>query len=343
MSETSVTTESLSRTGQYGAFNDAVVSLFDLAGYEVQREYRIDNIVLDLMVKNEQVEYAVEVKYMTIAMGRNALDRAVEQTIHHASQVKMTPMLIVSRAIEDSVREEYKSAYPDLIVLDTANLMYIASKDQAVYDTLVSSFPEVVSDVELKEPDQRIKFSWLEHGDTLPSIIKAFSLCAEGYEGAFKFENVCYDALNYAFADDLMVWRRQNRTEDGLFRFDLICRIKDGNQKPFWKMMEQFFHTKYIVFEFKNYKDKVSQSVVFTTEKYLYPKALRTVGIIISAHGADKHAVAAAKGVFRESGKLLLLLDKKDLIRMCEMKNGEDDPSNFLMDRLDQLLCELEK
>lgn len=136
MSETSVTTESLSRTGQYGAFIDAVVSLFDLAGYEVQREYRIANIVLDLMVKNEQVEYAVEVKYMTIAMGRNALDRAIEQTIHHASQVKMTPMLIVSRAIEDSVREEYKNVYPDLIVLDTANLMYIASKDQAVYDTL---------------------------------------------------------------------------------------------------------------------------------------------------------------------------------------------------------------
>ena len=249
--------------------------------------------------------------------------------------------MIISRTIEESLRQQYKNEYPDLIILDIANLLFIARNDQNTYDRVVSNLPEVVSDVEPKEPE--INLSWHANDDTYQSIINNFESCKEGNEGAFRFEDICTDALKYAFAEDLLLWKTQNRTADGLFRFDLICRIKEGNQKPFWKTMEQFFLTKYIVFEFKNYKEKVTQSIVFSTEKYLYPKALRTVGLIISASGADEHAVAAAKGVFRETGKLMLLLDKEDLRKMCEMKNNEDDPSNFLMDKLDCLLCELEK
>ena len=91
------------------------------------------------------------------------------------------------------------------------------------------------------------------------------------------------------------------------------------------------------------YRCKITQKEIYTTEKYLYPKALRSVGIIISANGADNNAIWAAKGVFRETGKLILLLDKTDLKAMCKMKKDNDDPTNYLMGKLDILLSELEK
>ena len=128
-----------------------------------------------------------------------------------------------------------------------------------------------------------------------------------------------------------------------MYRFDLLCRIKDGNQKTFWSIIERYFNTKYVIFEFKNYSNPVTQKEIYTTEKYLYSKALRSVGILISPHGYEENAHWAAKGCLRENGKLIILLETKDLIEMNKMKIEQEDPSSYLLDKLDELLLELEK
>ena len=98
-----------------------------------------------------------------------------------------------------------------------------------------------------------------------------------------------------------------------------------------------------MVFEFKNYNNPITQKEIYTTEKYLYSKALRSVGIVISAHGYDENAFWAAKGCLRENGKLIMLLETEDLIEMNKMKIDQEDPSNYLLDKLDEFLLELEK
>ena len=45
----------------------------------------------------------------------------------------------------------------------------------------------------------------------------------------------------------------------------------------------------------------------------------------------------------RENGKLIMLFDTKDLIAMNKMKIEQEDPANYLLDRLDNLLLNLEK
>lgn len=339
----SETSEMSSRVYLYEQFIDTIAYIFKQAGYEVIREHKIKDIAIDLVVKDEEEAYAVEVKYITNFLDKNALKRVLTKTLDHASLANMTLVLVISSIIERRVKERIKKSFPKLIIIDLANLLYIANNGKQVYDRIVSCLPTVVDGIVPVKTDQRLNLSWLEHGEAYQSIVDAIMQCEPGKKEFASFEKACVDALKYAFAGDLALWKEQAETVEGLFRFDLVCRIKDGNQKSFWKIMEQFFHTKYIVFEFKNYTDKVNQSVVFTSEKYLYPKALRTVGIIISANGTDKHAISAANGVFRETGKLLLLLDKDDLLQMCAMKNEDDDPSDLLMDKLDQLLCELDK
>ena len=167
--------------------------------------------------------------------------------------------------------------------------------------------------------------------------------CEAGKSLARTYEVLCVKLLENIFSEDLALWREQQKSNKDLYRFDLLCRIKDGNQKTFWSIIERYFNSKYVVFEFKNYSDPITQKEIYTTEKYLYSKALRSVGILISAHGYDENAFWAAKGCLRENGKLIVLLETKDLIEMNKMKIDQEDPSNYLLDKLDELLMELEK
>lgn len=70
---------------------------------------------------------------------------------------------------------------------------------------------------------------------------------------------------------------------------------------------------------------------------------MRSVAFIISANGYDENAYWAAKGSLRENGKLIILLDTNDLIAMNKLKISQENPAEYLLDKLDNLLLDLEK
>ena len=160
---------------------------------------------------------------------------------------------------------------------------------------------------------------------------------------AAAYEKLCTRTLMRIFADDLTLWREQAKSNSDLFRFDLICKIKRDNHKDFWEMAERYFSSKYIIFEFKNYSGKVTQKEVYTTVRYLYTKAMRGIAIIISPNGMDDNGGKACRGVLRDEGKLILSLTNDDLLEMLRMKEDGEDPADFLSDKLDELLIDLEK
>ena len=67
------------------------------------------------------------------------------------------------------------------------------------------------------------------------------------------------------------------------------------------------------------------------------------MGIIISQSGYNENAIWAAKGCLRENGKLLVLLTTDDLIEMSIIKENQEDPAEYLLQKLDNILMELEK
>lgn len=159
-----------------------------------------------------------------------------------------------------------------------------------------------------------------------------------------NYEKIVTAILKYVFGDYLTLWEKQKRSNDGLYRFDLCCKIKHGSQPEFFDTIKDFFHTKYIVFEFKNYTEAVTQQEIYTTEKYLYQKALRSVAIIVSRKGADKNALRAARGCLRENGKLILCLSDADLLELLRIREeGERATAELLSDMLDGMLIHLEK
>ena len=130
---------------------------------------------------------------------------------------------------------------------------------------------------------------------------------------------------------------------DDLYRFDLICKIKNDVNDDFFSTLNTYFNTRYIVFDFKNYTEEITQKEIYTTEKYLYDKALRKVAIIISRKGIDKNALQAIKGSIRKQGKVILSLTDDDMLKMIQMHNNGNNPTDYLSIKLDKLLIELEK
>lgn len=145
------------------------------------------------------------------------------------------------------------------------------------------------------------------------------------------------------FSDDLEFLGAQKESNDRLYRFDYCCKIKHGELNEFFDTIQRFFNTKYIVFEFKNYKEEITQQEIYTTEKYLYEKALRKVAIILSRKGADKNAQKAARGCLRENGKLIICLSDEEIIKLIDIKSRAEDPGYVLEKILDDMLVELEK
>ena len=164
-----------------------------------------------------------------------------------------------------------------------------------------------------------------------------------GKEEATKYEEVCVDIIKFLFSEHIQFYKEQKKSNADLYRFDFCGKIKHGNISEFFETIQRFFNTKYIIFEFKNYKEEITQKEIYTTEKYLYEKALRKVAIIISRKGSDESAKKAARGSLRELGKLIVCLSDEDINKLIDMKINKEDPADYLEALLDDMLMDLEK
>ena len=101
------------------------------------------------------------------------------------------------------------------------------------------------------------------------------------------------------------------------------------------------FRARYVVFEFKNFREKISQTEIFSTEKYLYTAALRPIAIIIARNGVDKGGTKAMIGALREQGKLIICVTLAELCALLRGYDKGDDPSNMLLEKLDSMLVSI--
>lgn len=318
-------------------FEDIVAKIFRKSGYATNQNVQLEDKKgdIDIIVEKDNRKFCVEVKYSRIT------EKAIQQIYSMAESNGMEPLLVTAYEIEEKRKEYYQKGYPCIIFIDITNLLFAVQSDAELRNELVASLPYVVDNIIPKEGS--IQLGYLRHNDYTNSLIKEMEFCNAGKSLARTYEELCFKLLENIFSEDLALWRTQQKSNKDLYRFDLLCRTKEGNQKTFWSIIERYFNSKYVVFEFKNYNDPITQKEIYTTEKYLYSKALRSVGILISAHGYDDNALWAAKGCLRENGKLIMLLETKDLIEMNKMKANQEEPSNYLLDKLDELLLELEK
>lgn len=275
---------------------------------------------------------------------------------HVAKEAELECLLIVSSVVPRAIKEQLKEK--GIILWDRsniANFLLAVNRDDLLVDLgqfitesqqgIDTSYP--YEDIDEDTSQDPLSYFSSNLPQTAQPLNKGELLITElneiplGKPGWSSFERKCIEMLKYLFDADLSVWDAQVRTDDSLSRYDLISRIVAMDD--FWRTLVQSFNSRYILFEFKNYIDPLPASQIYTTERYLYPKALRAVSMIIARKGASLNAVSAAKGALRENGKLILILNQEDLEEMLRRKDRGDSPSDYLSDKLDEHLISLSR
>lgn len=251
-------------------------------------------------------------------------------------------ILVVANIVSDEIKESCKVEF-GIFIWDIRNLLWLFKEISVIKNEFIALLNYSVESIEPERPIPTI-FNNNEEKSENCSLKEKLQRIKPGLEQYPQYEDVCVEILRYVLGDYLTLWNVQEKTNNGMYRFDLCCKIKSGTNQDFFNMVQQYFNTKYIVFEFKNYNEQITQKEIYTIEKYLYEKALRRVAVIISRRGANENALAAAKGSLRETGKLILCLSDKDIMALIDIKDkNEQSTGNFFEAMLDDLLIHLEK
>lgn len=204
-----------------------VLKVFREAGYLVPSEKAENDRLkdIDIVVEKELRKYCIEIKFSKI------VENGVQRICNIAEEYKMIPILITFQNIKEEKRDYYYKKYPKLILIDIKNLLYTVKDAPKLYNELVAMLPYSIDNIEPQKGF--INLDSIQHNDYTSSLIKEINLCQSGKCSFVKYEELCCKLLKNIFSEDLALWRSQQKSNKDLYRFDLLCRIKDGNQKTF--------------------------------------------------------------------------------------------------------------
>lgn len=158
------------------------------------------------------------------------------------------------------------------------------------------------------------------------------------WRGFEKFVNKFVEVYFEGYIGKL---EEQESTDECLQRYDAIASLSyKKNETPFFEILKNCFNCRYLVFEAKYYQKSITQNEIWRTSKYLYKTALRSVAIVFtSSEYADDGAKITQKGLLREQGKLILVVDKNDIEKLLEDRRL--DIETLLKNKLDDLMIHL--
>ena len=318
-----------------------IKEIFQSAGYTIS-DVQPRSTEYDFIAQNSSDCFMVEVK----ARAGGFLIRAADllnskfELLKRTEQSLTKAMLVVADMVDDTTRSFIIEKYKNIELVDISELLYCIRDNDLLRSELISRLDFSTEKIKLKPWNIESPTRMVDKSASLIERLNSHNCGKRGFRG---FEEICIDILTYLFEDVLCEIKPQEYSNKEIFRFDAVARIKSGDKSDFWSIVENNYNSRFILFEFKNYKELIGQTQIFTTEKYLYDKALRRVGIVISRNGANENALWAAKGCLRENGKLILNLCDSDLISMLKIKAKGEDPSDYLMKVLEELLLQLEK
>jgi len=306
-----------------------------------------DGYDLQAVIDNEQ--WAIEVKfYRTVRAQPTLIETAATRLVKNGLKARASKaMLVMSCVLTPELRQAFEKKF-SVVFVDQVDLRnWVAAYPQLAeeLDALVEADPSDPYVNASANLDPRRSERPLEDIANRQQDTEGSRLCNElrsikRGKGAWQqYERVCEKILKYLFPNDLHGWHKQKRTDDGLNRYDFICRVRPTTE--FWKFAIDHLNSRYALFEFKNYSGKIKQGQILTTEKYLLERGLRRMAIIFTRVGADDHAVQMTRGAMREHGKLMLIIDDDTVCGMLHMKERGGDPTDCLFEIADNFLMSL--
>ena len=300
-----------------------------------------ENYVPDLIVEFDEKKYCIEIK---IKFSSNIFGRNLDDFYDFIKSENISGILVVLDKVPGEYKKMVKEKY-DIIIYDISNILYLIYDDENLQRDLNGLIGFSLDNVIPEETSIKLDSNKIKYKEKYgrKNYIEELNKIGEGRNKSKEYEVLLEEIIKNIFSNELTLFQQQSRTEDGISIFDMICKIKNGVNDDFFTILEKYYKTKYILFEFKNYSNVIKQGQICTTEKYLFETALRKVAIIITRHGIDENGMKLTKGILRESGKLIIVLNDEDVKEMIRIYEGGEKATIVLEKKLDGLLTTLEK
>lgn len=303
------------------AFEDWIADLFRELGFKVFPEAQLADGGVDLLVERDGIQHPVEISAVrsTIVMHKIRRDAERLRSLRALAPEVGRPILATLSPLTAEARHWAQQQY-DVEIWDLEKLRDYSRSFHALsarLEAIADDAPSAPPAEQANSVNQALQVRLGDH-------IKKNELTPSDYE------DLCLKVFVHLFDPILYGFAKQASTSDGGNRYDFICRIQPGN--PFWDGLRADFRTKAILFECKNYENAITADQVYSTERYLFAGALRTVCFLISRVPPSDSAIRAAQGAMRESGKLVLLLSNADLISMLKL-HGQPGAADDYLDK----------
>lgn len=300
------------------------------------------HVPYDFKMERDKHTFLIDIKvYRSQSIDLTLIRNAISNLHVLASQEKVNNIKIVTNVDLPSTGRVGSMGYVFYEVIGPNELYTMSSTDPKLQVELYEAL-EPLTTVTWEAPSvnsapiQTLSPSIASPSDFDPLFaIEQLSRCADDDWQAF--ERACTYAIKGVFDNDFNRWTKpQHNIEDGHQRLDLMGLLNAKHN--FWKGLRYDFRSRYVIFEFKNYVDPISQKEIYSTEKYLFAGALRMVAIIIARNGENAGAKKARIGALREHGKLIMLLTQDDLIKVVNDFRTGKEAYNVLIDNLHDML-----
>jgi hypothetical protein len=330
-------------------FEDLVRRILEANNFHITTNSVRGDRGFDLLADFENESWAIEVKYYRTARAQPSLidAAAARLAINGVAAQAQKGMLVVScilpAELRDALEQKFSITFVDQIDLRIWCKSHPVLAEEL--DTLLEASPSEPQAIRPTRDEPTRSSKPLGGVPPQRRDTRGTELCKElksinkGKASWAQYEKVCEKILKYLFPNDLHGWHSQKRTDDGLNRYDYVCRVRPTTE--FWKFVIDHLDSRYVLFEFKNYSGKIKQGQILTTEKYLLERGLRRMAIIMTRVGAEPHAVAMTQGAMREHGKLMLIVNDEKVCEMLHMKERGEDPTDSLFEVADDFLLTL--
>jgi Restriction endonuclease len=314
--------DQIAQAGPFG--EELVAELFRRLGYDVLQNVRVAGIEVDLIVQRDGSCSPVEI-FLTKKLRLDNLHyKSVKlHALQRSRKDFVTPIIVIFSEASTEAKHWLERQFS----IQIWDLGVLREKTRPHKDLHQKLMTIVGTKAEHQEAEATTQQKVRKDRDEAAELIRKLESHEEnGHLSPSDYERLCMTVFIFLFDPYLYGFEAQTETTDGGNRYDFVCRIKNGND--FWNSVRTDFRTRSIIFECKNYQQPITADQVYSTERYLFVGALRTVCFLVSRKGADEGAYRAAQGALRESGKLVLLLSNRDLVEMLRLKAEEDGPTS---------------
>jgi hypothetical protein len=166
--------------------------------------------------------------------------------------------------------------------------------------------------------------------------------CPAGQAGWREFEDVSRDILTHLFVPPLREPVIQPRSYSGIDRRDVIFPNRNPPGAGNWGLLRHDLDARLVLVEFKNYdstdigKDETNQIRNYLTA------AMGRLAILCCNKTPVESAFIKRKSIYSEERKVIIFLTPDDMVEMLHIQDRGEDPSDLIVDLIDQFYLQYE-